>query len=424
VNVIRTSKHHTVFCNTAKKENLSLFVNEYRRVTGLILDDIWSNGYKGFSIQKNKLEFPKYIDYNDFQIETILTARALSSLVTQLSGTIRAATEKQRKRLFILEKMKQENVSKQKRKLLIRKIKQNIPQKPAVFALMPELSSKCSEFIPTSEKHFHGFLKLKSVFKNKTEIVIPIKHHKHSVSLQEKGKQMNSFLIGKDFVNIRWDIQTPEEKQVGKTLGIDQGMKDVLTCSDGYQTPKTDKHGHSLESILTRLSNKKKGSKSFKRTQEQRSNFINWSINQLNVSDIKEIKLEHIWNIGYKSGKSRILSHWTNTNIRDKVISVCELNGVHLTEQKSTYRSQRCSGCGMVRKANRKGKVYQCKSCGLVMDADVNASINISLNLPEIPYTLRQRQLNRAGFIWNEAGLFDLSGRSLESLPPVKDSHV
>ena len=71
------------------------------------------------------------------------------------------------------------------------------------------------------------------------------------------------------------------------------------------------------------------------------------------------------------------------------------MNGVHFVEQDSTYRSQRCSCCGNVRKANRKGKIYECKHCGNVIDADYNASINHSIDLPEIPYNLRERNLNR-----------------------------
>jgi hypothetical protein len=42
------------------------------------------------------------------------------------------------------------------------------------------------------------------------------------------------------------------------------------------------------------MTRKQKGSKSFKRTSNHRKNFINWSINQLNLDNIKEIGLERI----------------------------------------------------------------------------------------------------------------------------------
>jgi hypothetical protein len=112
------------------------------------------------------------------------------------------------------------------------------------------------------------------------------------------------------------------------------------------------------------------------------------------------------------------MQHWTNTIIRDKVETLCEENGVYLLHQSATYRSQRWSGCGIVRKANRKGKSYTCKHCGLQIDADYNASLNHVVDLPEIPYALRKLQLNRGnGFYWVESGFYDFAtGRRLESL--------
>jgi putative transposase len=41
------------------------------------------------------------------------------------------------------------------------------------------------------------------------------------------------------------------------------------------------------------------------------------------------------------------------------------------------YTSQRCSVCGTIRKENRDGRIYKCNVCGNVIDADINAAINI-----------------------------------------------
>ncbi|NWH06078.1 zinc ribbon domain-containing protein, partial [Desulfobacter latus] len=38
--------------------------------------------------------------------------------------------------------------------------------------------------------------------------------------------------------------------------------------------------------------------------------------------------------------------------------------------------SQRCSACGVICKSNRQGEIYKC-ACGLFLDADINASLNI-----------------------------------------------
>ena len=424
--MIRTSTHTTKYLNTTKKSNLDIFINEYRRVSNIFVEYIWYNGFswkhkeqdKTFSLIDNKLELPHMLPstlIKECNLNTFLTGRALKCCLTQVSGMIRAEVEKQRKRLFILDKLKSENIPRSKRKNLIKRLKQNIPVIPNTVNANPELNSICCDF-QYSDKEFNGFLRLKSITKTKMDIKIPIKFNRHSRKLQSKGSLKNSFLISKNKIDFRWDIPNVEKRTEGIIVGADQGLKDVLTMSDKQVTPKVDVHGHSLESIIDRLCRKTKDSKSFKRTQEHRKNFVNWDLNQIDFSNIKQINLERIWNIGYKSKKSRKMSHWTNTIIRDKVESLCELIGVQVNHQSSTYRSQRCSGCGMVRKSNRKRKSYECKSCGLILDADYNASLNHEISLPEIPYNFRNLKLNREGFFWLESGLFDLDGRSLQSL--------
>lgn len=430
--IVKTSQHATKFMNKRKESDYNSFLAEYRRVAQAIVDEIWINGYEWkdkndnsirFFPRENKLDLPLFLDYNKFQIETFLSARALSSLVTQLRGMLSASVEKQRKRLFVLNQNKKNGTSKKNRHLLGKKIKQNIPQKPNCSKINAEISSKCCDWKHLSNSHFDGFLSLKSISKNKIKINIPIKLHKHSNILAHSYSMLNSFLITDNAIQIRWKKDTVSKKIVGNVVGADQGLKDVLTLSDKQKPKNSDSHGHSLESITRKLCRKKKGSKAFKRTQDHRKNFINWSIKQIDFSNIRELKLEQIWNIGYKSRTSRILSHWTNTLIRDKVESICEENGVHLIHQSSTYRSQRCFGCGIVRKANRKGKIYSCKHCGYENDADYNASKNHEIDLPEIPYTLRKLQKNRKdGFYWLETGFYDfVTGKSLESLPLVED---
>ncbi len=418
--MIRSSKHSTKFSNTRKLDNLSIFITEYRRVAGIIVDDVWNNGYTWiysgiheFNIHKNKLELPKYLEYKKFSIETFLSARALSALCTQLTGTLKASVEKQRKRIYMLNKLKASSTPKKQRKLLGKKLRQNIPQKPNIKNLNPELASTCAEFIE-KEGCFNGFLKLSSITKSKTKILVPIKFSKHSNSFKDNSFQMMpSFLITNSSVDIRWKNESIESKTKGITVGGDQGYKDILTLSNNTKTPKEDIHFHTLESIIGRLSRKKKGSKGFKKSQEHRTNFVNWSINRLNLDNIQQINLEKIWNIGYKSCTSRKLSHWTNSNIVNKIESRCESEGVLLKLQSSTYRSQRCSACGVVLKSNRKGKEYICKHCGNVIDADFNASLNHEIELPEIPYTLRILKLNKKGFFYLENGLFALDGTEL-----------
>ena len=127
--MIKTSKHKLSFSNIGKKEDVCNFIDEYRRVGGLYIDHIWENGYKWedkkgeheFNIAKNLLYFPSFIDYKFINIDTFLSARALSSLVTQVAGMISAEVEKQGKRLYMLGKLKDAGTNRRSKKQLIKK---------------------------------------------------------------------------------------------------------------------------------------------------------------------------------------------------------------------------------------------------------------------------------------------------------------
>jgi len=56
------------------------------------------------------------------------------------------------------------------------------------------------------------------------------------------------------------------------------------------------------------------------------------------------------------------------------------------------------------RKGNRKLKQFKCDICGFAADADLNASINLSLDLSFITKKERLSQINREGFYWFEIG--------------------
>ena len=108
---------------------------------------------------------------------------------------------------------------------------------------------------------------------------------------------------------------------------------------------------------------------------------------------------------------SRFLNHWTYTLILDKLKRYCEEQKVSVKEQCCVYRSQRCNMCGLVRKSQRKGKVYSCE-CGYVGDADMNASLNHEIELPRVSH-LRHLGHNIEGFYWKPSGIFDLNDNEL-----------
>jgi transposase len=294
-------------------------------------------------------------------------------------------------------------------KAFMKKLIDNKPVKPNLDKINLELNSICCNFKKCDKGKFNGFIELYCLGKTYGKIRIPVKFHRHNKKYSSWNLK-NSFLISNKFIDFRWEKSDEKVKTEGIIVGCDQGIKDVVVLSDGQKPPQLNQNRYSLDSIMKKLSKQKKGSKAFKKTQDHRKNFINWSINQLNLNNIKQINLEKIYNINYKKRSSRYLKHWTNALIRDKLKNLCELSKVLIKEQESTYKSQRCSECGMVRKSNRKGKLYSCINCGNIIDADLNASLNHEIELPEVSYEMRNLNLNRSGFFWKPEGFFNLNG--------------
>jgi len=228
---------------------------------------------------------------------------------------------------------------------------------------------------------------------------------------------MGGIELNEKWIKINFEIK-PQIKSTGKIIGVDQGINKVITLSDGQITPKCCPHGHTLSSIINKLSRKRKGSRAFGRAQAHRTNFINWSINQLNLDDINEIRVERVKGLFFRSNRGRFVSHWAYRLINNKMSSFAEEHGVRVRWQSSRYRSQRCSSCGLVKKSNRVGEIYSCSNCGIRIDADFNAARNHEVNLPVLTSSLRLD--NVTGFFWLGSGLFDLNGRSLQSLLPIK----
>ena len=431
---IRTSKHTLKFSNSNKLEELNSFIQEYRRVANLYLNYIWDKKFL-YSYSKNnniittqfdsntKLDLPNMLSTvkinKELNLKTILTARSLQCCLNQVLGIIRGDVEKQRKRQHIVNNLraKSKKISKKLRKAT----RTNKPTKPDLSNLKPELNINCVDFKEVNNSHFNAFIRLKSFTtesRGKT-INLPLKYHKTTNKWRKKGKLLNSFLLSPNSIDLRYEITQSNKKKKRNKVGADQGKTTVLSLSN-QSTPNADKHKHSLSSIISKIGRKRKGSQAFRKAQTHRTNFINWSINQLNFSKITEIGFENVKNLKYKRRMPKHLMNWTYTEIKDKLVRKCEEEEVLLTLQSSVYKSQRCSNCGLVRKSQRKGKVYLCKNCGLEIDADTNAALNHQQDLPDIPYDLRKLNLNRVGFFWKTTGFYSLTGEEITVSLPKK----
>lgn len=389
--MIKSTKVSTKFANTGKLETYHQFLDEYKRVVLAYVDLLWGLP-----------KVPKFIG-KEFVVESWLSARAKQAASKQASGIVRGTIRKQEKRLFIINKLLSENQIKKAKRLQAVYDKSH-SGKPVIQDIQAELDSRFISVELGSSNSFDGWITISSLG-NKIKLFIPFKKTKHFNKLLSKGLITSGARLSKKQITFMFEMPEVPKKEEGSVLGVDIGMLTTISCSNGHVS-KANSHGYDLSSITEVLINRKPGSKGYKRAQQHRTNYINWSINQLNLSSFKQVNLENIKSLRKGRRSSKKLNHWVYTNIFSKIESYCSEQGVLVKKVSPSYTSKRCSNCGWTCNSNRKGKQLKCGKCGFAADADLNAATNIAMDLTPIYYgSKKQQQLNsRAGFYWPVVG--------------------
>ena len=377
-----TKIYYTKHLNKNKQKQLNTYINEYQKTLQIVYNDY---KHKINTNQINLQTLTKYqMDYTPYTNQTWLSARTIQTITDHAFVLIKSQIENK--------KLKPINCKTQNLRLYSNNIKFGI-NKNQKSILNEYLTIRC--------------MGINNQFPKGTKIEVPIQYHTHYNELSNKSiKRMGEIEINKKYIKINFQMPKPEFKTKGETLGADQGISTTLTLSNittTIETQQTDNHRHTLKTIINKISRRKKGSKRFKKAQEHRKNFINWSINQLNLTNIKQINLEKVHNLKRGKRRSKLSTHWTYPLIASKLFERCQSLGVLVVEQSSFYRSRRCSNCGMVNKKSRKGKQFSCISCGFNIDADINAARNHAINLPFISKDSLFGKHD--GFLWFESGI-------------------
>ena len=193
-----------------------------------------------------------------------------------------------------------------------------------------------------------------------------------------------------------------------KGLGIDLGIKDTAICSDGKvfkninKIKKVKKLKKKLKREQRKMSRSIEYSKSKKIKLKECKNFnkkklkvqkifyrlncIRDDYNNKIVDEITRIKLKYITiedlkvsNMIKNRHLSKAIQEQNFYSIRTKLINKCKERNIELRLVDAFYPSSKtCSCCGSVKKDLKlSDRIYKCCNCGLEMDRDYNASINL-----------------------------------------------
>ena len=193
-----------------------------------------------------------------------------------------------------------------------------------------------------------------------------------------------------------------------KGLGIDLGIKDTAICSDGRvfkninKTIKIKKLKKKLKREQRKMSrsieyskskkiklkecknfNKKKlkVQKIFYRLNCIRDDYNNKMVNEITRAKLKYITIEDlkVSNMIKNKHLSKAIQEQNFYSIRTKLINKCKERNIELRIVDTFYPSSKtCSCCGSVKKDLKlNDRIYKCYNCGIEIDRDYNASINL-----------------------------------------------
>ena len=203
------------------------------------------------------------------------------------------------------------------------------------------------------------------------------------------------------------DIVKTKNKNI-KGLGIDLGIKDTAICSDGRvfkninKTIKIKKLKKKLKREQRKMSRSIEYSKSKKIKLKECKNFnrkklkvqklfyrlncIRDDYNNKIVDEITRAKLKYITiedlkvsNMMKNKHLSKAIQEQNFYAIRTKLINKCKERNIELRLVDTFYPSSKtCSCCGEIKKDLKlNDRIYKCCNCGLEIDRDYNASINL-----------------------------------------------
>lgn len=223
------------------------------------------------------------------------------------------------------------------------------------------------------------------------------------------------------YLSIGYDVPEISCELTGERLGIDLGIKDLAICSNGktYKNINKTHEVKRLERVLKR--EQRKLSKMLEKNVLQYKNIGNKRIpvykkplqecknfrKQSNVVKLLHRRLTNIRNNYLHQVTTEIVKTkpsyivMENLNVKGmmknkhlaksvqqqkfyefkRLISYkCQMRGIELVEVPMFYPSSKtCSKCGSIKKDLKlSDRIYRCKDCGLVIDRDFNASMNLA----------------------------------------------
>lgn len=190
---------------------------------------------------------------------------------------------------------------------------------------------------------------------------------------------------GNWFLNIVIEIATPETRMPVRGIGIDLGLKDFATLSDGTKIDAQRIYrGAEVALAIAQRAGKKRRVKAIHSQIANRRSDFHHQLTARIVRDFDYIVVGNVNAAGLaktKMAKSVLDAGWST--FRNQLAYKAVRHGAWFEEVNESFTTQTCSSCGALPDSRPKGiaglgiREWTCSDCGVVHDRDQNAAINI-----------------------------------------------
>ena len=241
----------------------------------------------------------------------------------------------------------------------------------------------------------------------------------------EKGEKYSKPHISFDgkywYLCVGYEALEKKCELTGESIGIDMGIKDLAICSNGktYKNINKSHQVRKLEKVLKReqrklsrmqernlscykivgnkripvfikpleecrnfQKQKRKIKLVYRKLTNIRNNYLHQTTTEIVKTKPSRIVMER-WNVkGMMKNRhlAKAIQKQKFYEFKRQIAYKCQKNGIEMVEVPTFYPSSKtCSCCGCIRSDLKlSDRVYRCNECGLVIDRDLNASLNLA----------------------------------------------
>jgi IS605 OrfB family transposase len=206
---------------------------------------------------------------------------------------------------------------------------------------------------------------------------------------------------GKDYsINIQVKEPIPTPDQPAGTLGVDLGIKSIATLSDGISFGGATLNAYRLKRHKVRKSlqskahkgspcTRKNARRTLKRLSGRERRYQKWINHNISKQVVETAKVSRqaivledlkgirdLTNPRLRRSQRGLHNAWAFYQLAEFIRYKAAHAGVVVVSVDPRYTSQTCSSCRHL--GRRRGKVFSCSNCGVVLDADLNGALNIA----------------------------------------------